>query len=372
MDGKGVRMSDFDVLASRMIDVQKVQAGPFAEISTEPWDWIVREPAWMLEKLIPAKSVGMIYGPSNSGKSHLMCDLIAAMIAGETEWQGIPITPGDVILFSESIGHIRSRMKAYLGDRPRRFNLYSLPTMSLGLEHIESMGEWIQELTGTPMAVFFDTTATMFSFEENDNREASKLIKSLEDYVLPAIDARGTICLAHHTSKMSEGRSARGASALIGNIDYSINVTYDKKLNLTLANWEKDRWRLVDSPPVWQGAMYRVPVEFENGSMDMSILDWKPFDEAAAELVERFDEEQKNESIREDIMAVIDKNIGGYVHCTGKSPDCPAHLAPMRIALPKTGKSNKEAFDFIRERYEVMDANNQKGKWTGFTILSKK
>ena len=365
-------MSDYDALASRMLNIQKAREGPFADIPTEPWDWIVREPAWMLEKLIPAKSVGMIYGPSNSGKSHLMCDLIAAMIAGEREWQGIRIVPGDVVLFSESIGHIRSRMKAYLGERPRRFNLYSLPTMSLGLEHIQSMGEWIQELAGTPMGVFFDTTATMFSFEENDNREASKLIKSLEDYVLPAIDAQGTVCLAHHTSKMSEGRSARGASALIGNIDYSINVTYDKKLNLTLANWEKDRWRLVDHPPVWQGAMYRVPVEFENGSMDMSILDWKPFDEAAAELVERFDEEQKHEALREEIMAVIDKNIGGYVHCTGKQPDCPAHLAAVRITLPKTGKSNKEAFNFIREKYEVMEANNQNGTWTGFTILSKK
>lgn len=355
-----------------MLDIQKAREGPFADVPTEPWDWIVREPAWMLEKLIPARSVGMIYGPSNSGKSHLMCDLIAAMIAGETEWQGIPITPGDVILFSESIGHIRSRMKAYLGDRPRRFNLYSLPTMSLGIEYIQSMGDWIQELTGTPMAVFFDTTATMFSFEENDNREASKLIKSLEDYVLPAIDAQGTICLAHHTSKMSEGRSARGASALIGNIDYSINVTYDKKLNLTLANWEKDRWRLVDSPPVWQGAMYRVPVEFENGSMDMSILDWRPFDEAAAELVGKVDEDIKNQEKRDEIMAVIDKNIGGYIHTEGRAASTPVHLIPLKITLPATGKSNEEVFGFIKSRYEVMDAMNSKGRVTGFTILSKK
>ena len=372
MDDTGVLMSDFDALAERMIKIQKAREGPFGGMSTEPWDWVVREPEWMLNKLIPAKSVGMIYGPSNSGKSHLMCDLIAAMIAGETEWQGIPIKPGDVILFSESIGHIRSRMKAYLGDRPRKFDLYSLPTMSLGIDLIHTMGKWIEELPRKPGAVFFDTTATMFSFEENDNREASKLIKSLEDHVAPAIDASGTICLTHHTSKMSEGRSARGASALIGNIDYSINVTYDKKLNLTLANWEKDRWRLVDSPPVWQGAMYRVPVEFENGSMDMSILDWKPFDEDAAELVERFGEEKKNEAIQNEIMAIIDKNIGGYVHCTRDSPACPAHLRSMRITLPKTGKTNDEAFDFIRRKYEVMEAMNQNGKWTGFTILSKK
>lgn len=365
-------MSDYDALASRMLDIQKAREGPFANIPTEPWDWIVREPAWMLEKLIPARSVGMIYGPSNSGKSHLMCDLIAAMIAGETEWQGIPITPGDVMLFSESIGHIRSRMKAYLGDRPRRFNLYSLPTMSLGIEYIQSMGEWIKELTGTPMAVFFDTTATMFSFEENDNREASKLIKSLEDHIAPAIDPNGTITLVHHTSKISEGRSARGASALIGNIDYSINVTYDKKLNLTLANWEKDRWRLVDSPPVWQGAMYRVPVEFENGSMDMSILDWKPFDEDAAELVEKVDEDMKNQAIRDSIMAVVDKNIGGYIHTAGSDVRVPAHLRGTKITLPSTGRTNEEAFGFIKEAYEVMDAMNQSGRVTGFTILSKK
>ena len=46
----------------------------------------------------------------------------------------------------------------------------------------------------------FDTLATMFSFEENDNNEAPKLIRSIEDKLLPRMHPRqvaSSSCITH-------------------------------------------------------------------------------------------------------------------------------------------------------------------------------
>jgi len=336
-----------------------------------PWDFKIRQPEWMLEKLIPARSIGMVYGPSNSGKSHLICDLIAHMIHGRTEWQGIPIKPGPVVMFSESLGHIQARMKAYvmnLEGKPE-FGLHSLPNLALDTRDLDLIEAWLLSMEHPAAMCVFDTVATAFSFDENDNREASRLIGVLEDRILSAIDPMGTIILAHHTSKASEGRSARGASALIGNIDYSINVQYDQKLNLTIANWEKDRWRLVDQPPSWSGTMRRVPVEFENGSAEMSILDWTPFSEKDQDMASQLADEMKNEMVRKEIDQIVDAWQGEkYIHETGKRPAAPSGRVGVNFPHQYDGK-RREIYDYLRGSREIEEVFNKNGILTGFLVL---
>ena len=338
----------------------------------EPWDMKIKQPEWLLDKLIPARSIGMVYGPSNSGKSHIICDLISVLLHGKTEWLGREIKPGHVLMFSESLGHIQARMKAYISAVPGEleFKFYSLPNLSLDIRDIDLLQAWIASMEHPPTTLIFDTLATAFSFDENDNREASKLIAALESKILPLLPPICTIIIVHHTSKVSEGKSARGASALIGNIDYSINVMYDKKQNLTIASWEKDRWRLVEEPPVWAGTMHRVPVEFENGSADISILDWRPHDTEAAELAERLAEEIKNQNIREEVFDLIDKNIGGYVH-THRTLRAPSELNPIGFDA-KFNNKRQEIYDFIREKYDTADVISSRGNITGFTVIGKK
>lgn len=336
------------------------------------WDFKIEQPQWVLDKLIPARSIGMVYGPSNSGKSHIICDLIAVMLHGKTEWQGRELRPGPVLMFSESLGHIQARMKAYITAIPGdlEFKFYSLPNLSLDIRDIDLVQAWIASMDEPPSLLIFDTLATAFSFDENDNREASKLISMLESKILPLLPPHSTIIIVHHTSKVSEGRSARGASALIGNIDYSINVMYDKKQNLTIATWEKDRWRLVEEPPVWAGTMYRVPVEFENGSAEISVLDWKPHNVEAAELADRLAEEIKNQSIRDEVSDLIDKNIGGYVHTHPRLRPPTGYTA---IGFDeKFNNKRQEIYDFIQEKYETVDVASSRGNVTGFSVVGKK
>jgi len=337
----------------------------------KPWDFKIRQPEWMLDRLIPAGSIGMVYGPSNSGKSHIICDLIANIIHGNTEWQGIPIVPGNVLMFSESLGHIQARIKAYVTSIPTelQFGFYSLPNLSLDIRDLDLIEAWIASMEHPPRWLIFDTLATAFSFDENDNREASKLIAALEERILPLLGEYGTIIIVHHTSKVSEGKSARGASALVGNIDYSIRVEYDKKLGLTIATWEKDRWRLVEEPPAWAGTMRRVPVEFENGSAEMSILDWVPFSEDAQDMATKLADEMQNELIRQEIDAIVDGWQGEkYIHETGKRPVPPAGRVPILFPKHLDGR-RAEIREYLRSSREIDEVHNKNGIVTGFVVL---
>lgn len=339
------------------------------------WDFKIKQPEWLLDKLIPARSIGMVYGPSNSGKSHIVCDLIATMLRGETEWQGIAIKPGSVLMFSESLGHIQARMKAYVGTDTAGlpFGLYSLPNLSLDIRDIDFVETWIASMSDPPTLLIFDTLATAFSFDENDNREASKLIALLEERILPYMAPHGTIIIVHHTSKVSEGKSARGASALIGNIDYSINVMYDKKQNLTIASWEKDRWRLVENPPMWAGTMHRVPVEFENGSAEISVLEWRPYSEEEAEMTETLKREAENREMRAEVDRLVDGWPGvKYVHETGHRPEPPGAYKADRIKFPQHSSKHQEIREYLRETREVEEVFNADGKPSGFIVKRKK
>lgn len=336
------------------------------------WDWKVSQPEWMLDKLIPGGSIGMIYGPSNSGKSHLICDLVTAVVKGEKHWQGIELKTGPIVMFSESMGHIKARLKAYADESTGQIthDIYMLPTVALEVTEMYLFTTWLDSLPIPPMMIIFDTLATAFSFEENDNREASKLIKALESEVLPRLHPEGTIIIAHHTSKGSEGRSARGASALIANIDWSIRVEWDKNIERTVAQWEKDRWRLVHETPRWAGTMRRVNVEFENGETDMAILEWEPYSEDVQAMEEQLAEERKVQDMKRELAEMIRLHgRDAFLAHSGKRFDKYDHL---KFTLPKTWQSRAaDLKEWLRENYKTEPVFNARGTECGFLVKQK-
>lgn len=337
------------------------------------WDWKVAQPEWMLDKLIPEQSIGMIYGPSNSGKSHLICDMLVAILKGKPHWQGIPIKTGPVVLFTESPGHIKARLKAYAENTQGEIvhDLYLIPTAALEVEDIDLLATYLSKLPIPPINITFDTMATAFSFEENDNREASKLIKAIDSKLVPWMDPDGSIWLAHHTSKGSDGRSARGASALIANIDWSIRVEYDKSIERTIASWEKDRWRLIDESPRWCGQMHRVSVEFENGDTDMAILEWEPYSEEAQALEEQLADERKAEGMKSELADMLRAHgRDAFFAHSGKRFDA---YESLKFTMPKAWQSRAtELKQWIRETHKTEPVYNARGTECGFLVKFKK
>ena len=72
-------------------------------------------PEWTLNRLIPARSICMLFSTSNSGKSHLICDMIVSMMVGQSFWQEHEMHCRDVVMFLESQGYILARLKTIFG-----------------------------------------------------------------------------------------------------------------------------------------------------------------------------------------------------------------------------------------------------------------
>ena len=364
---------DFDKALSKVAEYEEyVHELPENKLSVDPWDFQVTMPEFQLGKLIPARSIGMLFGASNSGKSHLICDVVRAHLQGDEQWQGHTLSAGDIVMFSESLGHMQARLKAYLthAGKAIKNRIYLNPTKGYEASEIESLGEWVDRLERPPKMMIFDTLATAFQFEENDNREASRLIKLIEDHLVPRLDSCGCVVIVHHTSKASEGRSARGASALIGNIDWSVQVSWDKEIEKTVASWEKDRWRLVDESPQWAGNAFRVPVSFTNGQADMMILEWEEYSEEKAEAVKQLKEDMKMDSEKMKVREAIQKATLPIFIQTNSRARVPDGYVPFRLSDVVANTRNVPAMiDYVKQTYEFETVFTPKGVEVGIYVV---
>lgn len=100
-----VSLSDIAVSASGKPDrFTPVDAQDFAEGP---------ELNWLVDSLIPAAELVVLYGASGSGKSFLALDLVAAIARG-IPWRGFDTTPGKVVyICAEGAGGFRKRLRAY-------------------------------------------------------------------------------------------------------------------------------------------------------------------------------------------------------------------------------------------------------------------
>ena len=348
----------------------------FSNLPTEGWNWEVSQPEWMLDRLIPARSIGMVFGASNAGKSHLVCDFIIDVLADTGHWQNTPLAGGDVVMFSESHGHIKARLKAYRNHKKKTpvHVMHTLPTMGIETKDLADLCVWLYTLPNPPVLMVFDTLATAFSLEENDNREASKLIKGLEEWILPAMDPRGSIMLVHHTSKASEGRIARGASALIGNIDWSIQVAWDDQFEKTVATWEKDRWRLIEENPSWSGIAQKVPVAFTNGDTEMMVLDWSLYTQEDAEAARELQKDIQIKVAKDKAAKLVKQTVKrfgkAYIRLDKKSRVPAAHEAHYVSFHNEFDKQHIEAVrDWILRSIEAPEyVFNRNEERVGFVV----
>lgn len=191
---------------------------------------------WLIEDIIPNNSIGMIYGASGSGKSHIVLSM-AAMIANGLSWFDKETNQGNVlVLAGEGLGGLSRRLKAIeieYGINIDQSKLF-VSTRAIGLDTESGyrlVKQAIQELAEPPKLIFIDTLSRhLMASEENSNDDMARFINRLEDIRLKY---ECTIALVHHTGK-STNLGARGASALKANVDFSFEVTSkDKKCSFS-------------------------------------------------------------------------------------------------------------------------------------------
>jgi putative DNA primase/helicase len=197
---------------------------------------------WLVEDLVPLKSVGMVFGASGVGKSHIMLSMALNVAMGRS-WFGKDVVQGSVaVLVGEGAGGINKRLQAIAKEHNLTLDNnipITFSDMPIGIDSdkgFETVVNVLDQLVVPPKLIIVDTLSRHISeSKENDNGDMAKFINRL-DSLKKRYDA--TVIFVHHTGK-SDQDSARGAYALKANVDFSFSVKGADKSKLISLECDK-------------------------------------------------------------------------------------------------------------------------------------
>ena len=187
-------------------------------------------PEWIIEDVLPADSLSVMFGESGCGKSFIALDM-ALSIARGAAWHGHEIDrPGPVIyICGEGKNGIKRRLRA--NAELNRFNLDDVPIYisrtSIQMLDQAQVAEFVAEAeqlaqsVGKPSLIQIDTYARNFGDgDENSTKDASRWVEAA-DLIRSSTGASVLVC--HHSGLQDKGRM-RGNYALKAAIDTEIVI----------------------------------------------------------------------------------------------------------------------------------------------------
>ncbi|NRP95858.1 Regulatory protein RepA [Marinobacterium sp. xm-g-59] len=195
------------------------------------------EVQWLIEDYIPKQSVGMLYGPSGVGKSHLALDM-AVKIANGIPWCDHDTEKGVVLIMAgEGQSGLKRRLQSiekHNGIKIDQNNLF-VSERAVGVDTEKGFMELvaaIEALEKTPDLIIVDTLSRhLMSSSENSNEDMAAVINRLEQLKQRY---NTSILIVHHTGKNAKNGS-RGASSIRANIDFSFVLTPFNFAGLSIA-----------------------------------------------------------------------------------------------------------------------------------------
>lgn len=185
---------------------------------------------WLVDGMIPAGGLGMMYGASNVGKSFLALDLALAVSRGEP-WLGFKTLPG-AALYVSAEGSMANRVEAYR-VRHRLAASASLPfglvEDSINLRSdkgdaapLVDAARAFSHTVGAPLhLVIVDTLArALAGGNENDSQDISEL---LAQFAAIQHGTGAAVLVIHHVGK-DQTRGARGHSSLLAAVDVALEI----------------------------------------------------------------------------------------------------------------------------------------------------
>jgi len=180
--------------------------------------------AWRVKGLLPETGLASVYGPSGSGKSFFIIDLIANIALGEA-FYGHKVSPCPVIYVPlEGTGGVPNRIKAYEMHFSKRLpDTFRIVTerISLLTTDAERFAEAIKQ-NGFQNGVIVIDTLNQASPEadENTSSDMGTIIKNAQ--ILQKM-TNSLVILVHHTGK-DASRGARGHSSFFAALDAGIEL----------------------------------------------------------------------------------------------------------------------------------------------------
>lgn len=204
-------------------------------------------PGYIIRPLVAEKSVYVLYGDANCGKTFLALDLAARIATGGT-WREQHIKAG-VVLYVVAEGasgmskRLRALMQRYPGLPAAPLRILRQPVdLISAVDDILVRARDINEDLGRLSLIVLDTLAqTLGGRDENSGDMAAYIAAATR----LATETGAAVIILHHSGKDS-ARGARGHSALRGNVDgiYKITTSDDGRRTV-----QAEKARDDDVPP---------------------------------------------------------------------------------------------------------------------------
>lgn len=185
---------------------------------------------FLVDDILPARSLSVVFGPSGTYKSFLVLDWALSIASGRS-WAGHEVEKGHVVyVAAEGASGILKRARAWLEANPGydpsdRFRAVPRAVKLSDPDSVMELRAALhEELTESPSLIIVDTFARSFTGDENSSTDVG--------VVIDAIDAirhehGATVLLVHHSGRQ-EGHE-RGSTALEGAMDarYEMSASQD-------------------------------------------------------------------------------------------------------------------------------------------------
>lgn len=196
---------------------------------------------WLVKRVIPACSLGVLFGGSQSFKTFIAIDL-AFHVAWGLKWLGRKTSQTPVLVISaEGEAGISRRIEAW--HRLRGLTMDDCParvipvSVDLGTDCARVVRD-VAAAGITPGLIIVDTLSQTFSGEENSAREVASYLREIKTWFRDGWQC--TVIVIHHTGHTASERP-RGSSVIKSNVDFMIGCFRDEKEMLATITCEKQK-----------------------------------------------------------------------------------------------------------------------------------
>ena len=197
--------------------------------------------SWSVKTLIPADSIGMMFGGSGTFKSFIALDM-ALHVAHGMRWLGYKTKKGAVIYIAAEGGTgLWRRIKAWHLARNLDWRGIDFRVVPVAVDLMSNATAVVAaaKAHGTaPELVVVDTLSQTFDGEENSANEIAGYLRNLGTEFRALWKC--VVLVIHHSGHSATERP-RGSSAMRANVDFLIGVFRDEKEMLATVAWVKQK-----------------------------------------------------------------------------------------------------------------------------------
>lgn len=196
---------------------------------------------WLVKHVIPADSIGMMFGGSGTFKSFIALDA-ALHVAHGLPWLGRKTAGGQVLYIAAEGGSgLWSRIHAWHRVRHLRWQGARLHVVPAAIDLTADawrVVEAAQAAGVSPSMVVVDTLSQTYSGEENSANEMAAYLREIGLRFRQLWQC--AVLLIHHSGHQATERP-RGSSAIRANLDFMFGVFRDEKEMLATVTSEKQK-----------------------------------------------------------------------------------------------------------------------------------